>query len=373
MPTVLFDNGLYRMWYVADGYAPYRTWSIGYAVSEDGLNWFHYDKNPVLLPGFTFDNGYTWGGTVLKDGSQYKMYYGAYSSATQKWSVGLAVSTDGRQWTKHLTPVMTAGATGSWDEVGDNAPCVIKEGPGQYVMWFTGSNSSTIVALGYATSPDGITWTKFEGNPILTREPSNPWESYLVTDCRIAKVGTTYHMFYHGAPGSYGYQIGYASSSDGIHWTRYAGNPILRLGSSGSWESFTLSQHWVIWQDSTFKMWCGARGNDQIFQIGYASSPLTPTDVKPARRAPDDFKLSQNYPNPFNPSTTIEYDVPTRSRITLKVYNTLGQEVATLVDEERMPGTYSAVWDAKGVASGTYWSRMTADGKSVVQKMILLK
>jgi hypothetical protein len=100
---------------------------------------------------------------------------------------------------------------------------------------------------------------------------------------------------------------------------------------------------------------------------------MTPTDVKPILQIPAEFNLRQNYPNPFNPATTIEYDVPARARIMLKIYNTLGQEVASLVDEERMPGTYSAVWDARGAASGTYWSRMTADGKSVVQKMILLK
>ena len=96
-------------------------------------------------------------------------------------------------------------------------------------------------------------------------------------------------------------------------------------------------------------------------------------NVKPTQEGPREFRLQQNYPNPFNPSTTIEYDVPARAHITLKVYNALGQEVATLVDEERAPGSYTAVWDAKGVASGSYWSRMTADGVSMVQKMILVK
>lgn len=302
------------------------------------------------------------------------MYYGAYSSSTGKWSIGYATSPDGMQWTKRATPVLTSGAPGSWDEMGPSTPCVLKEGTGQYSMWFTSYASSTGLAIGYATSADGITWTKHQGNPILTSRPSNAWESALVSDARVVKVGSTYHMWYHGAPGAGNYQIGYASSSDGINWNRFSGNPVLHLGSSGSWESFTLSMHSVIFEDSTFKMWYGARDDYyQAFQIGYATSPLGPTDVEPIKELPQEFRLQQNYPNPFNPSTTLVYDVPSRSRITLKVYNALGQEVATLVDEERMAGTYSVVWDAQGVASGTYWTRMTADGKSVVQKMILLK
>ena len=95
--------------------------------------------------------------------------------------------------------------------------------------------------------------------------------------------------------------------------------------------------------------------------------------MKPIQEVPREFRLQQNYPNPFNPSTTVEYDVSVRAHITLEVYNALGQEVATLVDEERAPGTYTAVRDAKGVASGSYWSRLTADGASMVQKMILVK
>ena len=103
------------------------------------------------------------------------------------------------------------------------------------------------------------------------------------------------------------------------------------------------------------------------------SATESTTGVNPDVALPKAFALNQNYPNPFNPSTTLSYDVPTRSHITLRVYNTLGQEVATLVDEDRSAGSYSVVWDASGIASGTYLTQLTADGKSVVQKMVLLK
>jgi hypothetical protein len=88
---------------------------------------------------------------------------------------------------------------------------------------------------------------------------------------------------------------------------------------------------------------------------------------------PAGFSLSQNYPNPFNPSTTIQFALPKNGDVELKVYNTLGQEVATLVNEEKTAGTYSAQWNAGSVASGVYFYRMQAGEFTATQKMLLMK
>lgn len=85
------------------------------------------------------------------------------------------------------------------------------------------------------------------------------------------------------------------------------------------------------------------------------------------------FTLSQNYPNPFNPATTITYKLPKSSLVTLKVYDLLGREVATLVNEEKISGTYNATWNARDAASGIYFYKITAGGYSKVNKMMLLK
>ena len=85
------------------------------------------------------------------------------------------------------------------------------------------------------------------------------------------------------------------------------------------------------------------------------------------------YILSQNYPNPFNPSTAISYKLSAVSDITLRVYDVLGREVATLVDGRQNPGTHTAVFDGSKFASGVYFYRLESPGANLVRKMVLLK
>ncbi len=88
---------------------------------------------------------------------------------------------------------------------------------------------------------------------------------------------------------------------------------------------------------------------------------------------PKVFMLDQNYPNPFNPFTTIRYSIPKSSLVSLKVYNILGNEVATLVNEEKPVGNYEAKFDASGLASGIYFYQLKADNFSDTKKLIFMK
>lgn len=88
---------------------------------------------------------------------------------------------------------------------------------------------------------------------------------------------------------------------------------------------------------------------------------------------PKEFALQQNYPNPFNPSTTIEFSVPVRGFVTLKVYNLLGQEVATLVSEELQPGVYKRKWNAPGLSSGVYFYRLQGSEFAQTKRLIMVK
>lgn len=102
------------------------------------------------------------------------------------------------------------------------------------------------------------------------------------------------------------------------------------------------------------------------------NSPFS-TDVEQISGLPQDFNLSQNYPNPFNPSTNIEYSIPEASFVQLKVYDILGNEVATLVNEEQSPGAYRANFTAENLASGLYIVKLQAGNYTATIKMSLLK
>jgi hypothetical protein len=85
------------------------------------------------------------------------------------------------------------------------------------------------------------------------------------------------------------------------------------------------------------------------------------------------FQLMQNYPNPFNPSTNIAYQIAKSGLVSLKVYDLLGREIVTLVNENKSPGTYTAQWNAAGMPSGMYFSRLESTGEQQIRKMILIK
>jgi hypothetical protein len=88
---------------------------------------------------------------------------------------------------------------------------------------------------------------------------------------------------------------------------------------------------------------------------------------------PNQFALGQNYPNPFNPETGIRYQVSGTSEVDLRVYDLLGREVAVLVNAEKMPGTYTATWNADGMAGGIYFYQLRAGGNTYTKKMVLLR
>jgi hypothetical protein len=115
----------------------------------------------------------------------------------------------------------------------------------------------------------------------------------------------------------------------------------------------------------------------------YSSKPdsiLSVTDNK-ISEMPSEFKLLQNYPNPFNPSTNINYQLPADKYVSLKVFDILGREVATLVNEFKKTGSYSVEWNGNNLPSGVYFYRLVASSNEPLQtksytetkKMILMK
>ncbi len=128
-------------------------------------------------------------------------------------------------------------------------------------------------------------------------------------------------------------------------------------------------------QDSLYRIRVSSINNDSLY--GLSSSYFTVrsvvTGITGVTSAVKTYQLSQNYPNPFNPSTTIRYAIANRSLVTLTVFNTLGQQVATLVNGSEDPGNYDVRFDATGLASGVYFYRLQAGSFVSTKKLLLLR
>ncbi len=110
----------------------------------------------------------------------------------------------------------------------------------------------------------------------------------------------------------------------------------------------------------------GAYSPAVAFSVGTSTSNDAPVRVM-------EFRLVQNYPNPFNPTTTLRFDLPQPGQVSLKVYNSLGSEVAEIMSGYLSAGSYTRVWDATGLATGTYFCRLQVGDKTATTKMLLVK
>ena len=115
---------------------------------------------------------------------------------------------------------------------------------------------------------------------------------------------------------------------------------------------------------------------DYHFSIGMTGSftaNLTGVEDMQTSVQPSNFKLMQNFPNPFNPTTMISFDIPYRTYVSIKVFNLIGQEVATIVSEMMDAGSYSRIWNAASLPSGVYFYRLQTESFNAIKRLILIK
>ena len=151
--------------------------------------------------------------------------------------------------------------------------------------------------------------------------------------------------------------------------------------ASGTYvESYPLSH---VMNDKAFLLTTGKQVPNIFGRLGdtvFVYDLEVPADARPSEDVvlPDDFVLQQNYPNPFNPTTTIEYSIPTRSHVTIEVFNVLGQKVRTLLDESKSVGSYQVEWSGtddagRPVSTGVYLYRLSSSNSVLQKRMLLLK
>jgi predicted GH43/DUF377 family glycosyl hydrolase len=218
---------------------------LAFSLTLSQSVWTRYAGNPVL----PVQNGLThlFFPSVMYDATQhvYKMWFVTDDGTGN--CISYALSNDGVNWTLYSgNPVMTKGQSGDFDSYSISGPCVIFNGT-TYVMYFGANTSSSAASIGMATSSDGIHWTKRE-QPVLSGTPGT-WNAYAVYHPSVYFDGDKYYMWYTASPSG----VGLATSTDGIAWTNDVNNPILTASSTG-WDSQIVGASSVVKIGATFYM-----------------------------------------------------------------------------------------------------------------------
>jgi len=240
--------------------------SLALVESADGIHW----GPPVLVLGPNPASG--WEDdinrpAVLKRGETYHLWYTA--QARGKSSLGYATSRDGITWTRQSErPVLVAEQR--WEKVAVMCPHVLwDEDARLYRMWYSGGAQREPDAIGYATSADGRTWSKDAANPIFQAERANPWEAAKVSGAQVVRLGDAYVMFYIGFADPHHARIGLARSADGVHdWQRHGANPIIAPTRRG-WDGDAVYKPFALYDGTRWLLWYNGR-RGKLEQIGLA-------------------------------------------------------------------------------------------------------
>jgi predicted GH43/DUF377 family glycosyl hydrolase len=380
MPSVLFnaDSNRYEMWYGGSfGPPSWRPYRIGFAWSTDGITWTKHPGNPVLVPDSGAWDAYTTEGAfVLRENGMYKLWYTGMRTATSTWGIGYATSPDGIHWTKHAAnPIMSAG-TADWEAGGVGNPTIIKEGS-TYTMFYDGAHvSHTTFWIGRAVSSNGIHWVRDTvNNPVLSPGASGEWDDQMVLQPQALVIGSRQYLWYTGYKRVSGIRrIGLAVSGDGGRTWAKERNAVIVPGPAGNWDADWVEAGRVLQVGSAFHMWYSGVRFPVPPNVWRIGHATAPVvGVEEGSEAPESFALHQNYPNPFNPVTTIEYQLPRAARVSLVVYDLLGREVARLVDGTEESGFKSVTFDASSLASGIYLYRLRAGEFAQTRTMAVVK
>jgi hypothetical protein len=178
------------------------------------------------------------------------------------------------------------------------------------------------------------------------------------------------------------YNLWYATSQDlGTTWsapTELSNSQDALFSVTNQWltkpTSSTYRAHVLYLQDTSAGEWVGSQGVHASVPWIYRTIDFAnTTGIIGGANSPKKFSVEQNYPNPFNPATTIAFHVPSSSVVSVKVFDVLGREVATLLNEEKSAGDYSVQFDASKLSSGVYIYRLQAGSFTDSKKMVLMK
>jgi beta-1,2-mannobiose phosphorylase / 1,2-beta-oligomannan phosphorylase len=254
----------------------YRMWfswrpqrSIALSESQDGIHW---NTPEIVLAPEAWEMEVN-RPSVVKVENRYHLWYTGQTwegERTGTSAICYATSSDGRNWVRvQSEPVLSAALP--WEGVAAMCPHVLWDEAAQlFRMWYSGGEQYEPDAIGYASSRDGIHWQKYAANPMFAAHPEYAWEKAKVTACQVVPWQTGYLMFYIGFADIDHAQIGLARSPDGItRWERHPANPLISPGKEDEWDADAVYKPYAIWNGERWLLWYnGRRAN--VEQIGLA-------------------------------------------------------------------------------------------------------
>ena len=250
-PSVIFDGKLYHMWYA--GYNG-KKWNIHYATSEDGISWDKRGPVSILGVNGVLNDYYEYDPSVIYDGTTFHMWYVGFNGVST--GIHYATSNDGLNW-KKLGDVLETGNINETDYVRVHTPSVIFDGT-TYHMWYTGSDAKNN-RIHYATSEDGLNWTKHGvviplGN-VGDSDDEHTREPFVIYDNNIFK------MWYNGQNYSKD-KLHFATSKDGKVWKKHSEQPPLL--PKDDINSFNIVRPCIIKYRNLYKIWFNGYTNRKL-------------------------------------------------------------------------------------------------------------
>lgn len=263
-PSVARWQGAYlNLYSVFDG----RSWHTDLATSAEGLEW--KGQGHVLSPALSWESNYiAANGAVLPFGGELLYVYQAGPKGHTV--LGLARSRDGRRWTKNPMPVLGPGPRMSWDEVSLGDPYLLVSGERMF-LFYLGEDRARRQRLGMAASTDGIHWTKQRQSPLLELGSTGDFDENGLGEPAVYPVKGGWVMLYTGRDRKEKRALGFAFSSDGVHWQKRR-EPV--LGGEQDWNRSVICDPTVLLEEGKVRVWFG--GGDRPSpderlngQIGY--------------------------------------------------------------------------------------------------------
>lgn len=277
-PELILVDNTYYMFYAGaavSGTVPMVIGVQSTSVANYPYGWAKYNNNPVLV-----HNTQTFDATLVSSphpirmqDNTYRLYYHGHNSATGLNLLGYATTTAAAfpgGWTKYAgNPIFTVGGGAAWDNT-DLRPAEVIIPPwsspdNTWHLLYGGSDGANWRG-GHATSTDGIAWTRDAGNPVVNLGAGSAWDSHDVLPVGWYKAGSTYYILYQGSNNAK-WEIGYATTTDFVTFTKGAGNPILTVGGVGQWDKTTVENPGAVYHAETDTVDLWYVGTDQAFAV----------------------------------------------------------------------------------------------------------